>query len=104
MRPEDRIRELIEEGGVLLDKHRLAIMLYLALKEKARFKEITEGLGISAGNLAHHLKILEEKNYIKIDKVWKDLRARIISITPEGRTSLNQLLSRLTTDDKALGE
>ena len=97
MQPEERIRQIIEEGGVLIDRHRLAIMLYLSLRGKARFKDIANGLGISARNLAYHLSILEEKRYVRVDKTWKDLRARIVSITPEGRNTLATFLSKLMT-------
>ncbi|HID05146.1 MAG TPA: ArsR family transcriptional regulator [Aigarchaeota archaeon] len=95
MQPEDRIREIIESEGILFDRHRLAIMLYLSIKGRARFKEISEGLGLSPGNLAHHLKMLEERNYVRVDKVWRDLRARVVSLTPEGVAALSSLLSRL---------
>ncbi len=95
MQPEEKIRQLIEEGGVLIDRYRLAIMLYLSLRDKARFKDIADGLGLSAGNLAHHLKILEEKGYVKVDKIWKDLRGRVISLTPEGHAALVSFLSKL---------
>ncbi len=95
MQPEERIRHLLEKGSVLGDRYRLAIMLYLSLKGRARFKEIAEGLGISAGNLAHHLRVLEEKGYIKVDKTWEDMRARIISLTSEGVVSLADFLTAL---------
>ncbi len=95
MQPEDRIRELLAEGEALVDKHRLAIMLYLTLRGKARFKEIAEGLSITSGNLAHHLKMLEERGYVKVEKEWKDLRARIITITPEGYKALAKFINAL---------
>lgn len=95
MQPEEKIRKLIEESGILIDRHRLAIMLYLSLRGKARFKDIAEGLGLSAGNLAHHLRILEERSYVKVDKMWRDMRGRVISLTPEGYEALVSFLSKL---------
>ena len=95
MLPEEKIREFLESGDVLVDKYRLAIMLFLSLKRKARFKEIADGLQLSAGNLAHHLKILEERRYVKIDKPLSDLRTRIISITPDGYQALASFLAKL---------
>ena len=39
--------------------------------------------------------MLEERNYVRVDKVWRDLRARVVSLTPEGVAALSSLLSRL---------
>ncbi len=94
MQPEENIKRIIEEE-VLGDNVRLAVMLYLSVRGKARFMEVAEGLGISPGRLAHHLKVLEEKGYMMIDKPWKDLRLRILNLTPEGFKALRDFLSKL---------
>lgn len=95
MQPEERIKSIIEVGGVISDSVRLAVMLYLSVRGKARFKEVSEGLGLSTGRLAHHFKTLENAGYVKVDRPWEDLRARIISLTPEGVYALRGFLSKL---------
>jgi len=95
MQPEEKIRRIIEEGEVLGDSVKLAIMLFLSVRGKARFTEVAEGLGLSAGRLAHHLKALEEKDYIRVNRPWEDLRARILMLTPNGINALRRFLSRL---------
>jgi len=39
--------------------------------------------------------VLEEKGYMMIDKPWKDLRLRILNLTPEGFKALRDFLSKL---------
>jgi len=95
MQPEKKIRRIIEEGEVLGDSVRLAVMLYLSVRGKARFMEVAEGLGISPGRLAHHLKALEEKDYVRINRPWEDLRTRILTLTPDGINALRIFLCRL---------
>lgn len=95
MQPEEKIRRLIEEGEVLGDSVRLAVMLFLSVRGKARFMKVAEGLGLSPGRLAHHLKALEEKGYIMVDRPWEDLRTRVLTLTPDGINALRIFLSRL---------
>jgi len=95
MQPEERIRRIIEEGRVLGDSVRLAVMLYLSVRGKTRFMEIAKGLGLSPGRLAHHLKALEEKGYVKVNRPWEDLRTRVLALTPDGISALRIFLSRL---------
>ncbi len=95
MQPEDRARRIIEKGKVLGDSVRLAIALYLSLKEKARFSEVAKGLGISAGRLAYHLRIMEEAGYVRVERVLEDLRGRELRLTPEGAKALMDFIREL---------
>lgn len=95
MQPEEKIRRIIEEGEVLGDSVRLAVMLFLSVRGRARFMEVAEGLGLSAGRLAHHLKALEEKGYMRVNRPWEDLRTRVLMLTPDGIHALRVFLSRL---------
>jgi DNA-binding MarR family transcriptional regulator len=101
MQPEEKIKRIIEEE-VLGDNVRLAVMLYLSVRGKARFMEVAEGLGISPGRLAHHLKALEERGYMMVDKPWKDLRVRILALTPEGFKALRGFLSKLKEVEESI--
>ncbi|MGQ9479753.1 MAG: ArsR/SmtB family transcription factor [Thermoproteota archaeon] len=95
MQPEERIRQIIEAGEVLGDSVRLAVTLYLSVRGKARFTEVAEGLDLSPGRLAHHLKTLEEAGYIRVQRPWEDLRTRVLILTPEGIHALRDFLFRL---------
>ena len=102
MQLEERIRRLLQAGAILGDRVRLAVMLYLSIRGVARFKEIAEGIGLSPGNLAHHLRALEEAGYVSIEKSWHDMRARNVRITERGTAALAEFLAALTdsTEDK----
>lgn len=47
---------------------RLGIMSALVVNEEVNFNELKELLNITDGNLASHLKALEENNIIKVEK------------------------------------
>ena len=47
---------------------RLGIMSALMVNEEVNFNELKELLEITDGNLASHLKALEENNIIKVEK------------------------------------
>lgn len=94
----------IEDGKILRDnalveKTRLSIMLYLHLRSKARFKLLQDSLSLSSGNLATHLKKLEESGLIDVRWDLADTRSRIISITAEGRRKVSDFLEALKDYD-----
>lgn len=97
MQPEEGIRKLIEFNAVLGDGVRLAIMLYLRIKGRARFSELASVLGVSPGRLAHHLEVLERANYVVVDRMREDLRGRIVKITPDGAEALKGYLSSVAS-------
>ncbi len=47
---------------------RLGIMSALMVNDNVNFNDLKELLEITDGNLASHLKALEENNFIKVDK------------------------------------
>jgi DNA-binding HxlR family transcriptional regulator len=47
---------------------RLGIMSVLAVNDSYDFNNLKETLGVTDGNLASHLKALEENNVIKVNK------------------------------------
>lgn len=47
---------------------RLGIMSVLIINDSYDFKNLKETLGVTDGNLASHLKALEENNMIKVNK------------------------------------
>jgi DNA-binding MarR family transcriptional regulator len=60
---------LIENLNKIFDSRiRLGIMSALMVNAEINFNELKELLNITDGNLASHLKTLEESEYIKIEK------------------------------------
>ena len=47
---------------------RLGIMSILCVNESCDFNDLKESLSVTDGNLASHLKALEENNVIKVNK------------------------------------
>jgi DNA-binding HxlR family transcriptional regulator len=47
---------------------RLGIMSILIVNNSSDFNDLKEALGVTDGNLASHLKALEENNVIKVNK------------------------------------
>ncbi|MGC4101668.1 winged helix-turn-helix domain-containing protein [Ferruginibacter sp.] len=60
---------LIENLNKIFDSRiRLGIMSALMVNAEVNFNELKELLDITDGNLASHLKTLEESGYVKIQK------------------------------------
>ncbi|NOT91264.1 winged helix-turn-helix domain-containing protein [Ferruginibacter sp.] len=60
---------LIENLNKIFDSRiRLGIMSALMVNAEVNFNELKELLSITDGNLASHLKTLEESGYVKIQK------------------------------------
>lgn len=59
----------IEQLNKIFDSRvRLGIMSALIINESINFNELKELIDVTDGNLASHLKTLEEKGYIKVQK------------------------------------
>jgi DNA-binding HxlR family transcriptional regulator len=59
----------IEQLNKVFDSRiRLGIMSALLVNEDVRFNDLKELIQVTDGNLASHLKTLEENGYIKVEK------------------------------------
>ncbi len=59
----------IEQLSKIFDSRvRLGIMSALIVNESINFNELKELIEVTDGNLASHLKTLEENKYIKVEK------------------------------------
>lgn len=59
----------IEHLNKIFDSRiRLGIMSALMVNESVNFNDLKELINVTDGNLASHLKTLEENNYIKVSK------------------------------------
>lgn len=63
------MKDPIQQLNKIFDSRiRIGIMSALAVNEKLNFNELKELMDITDGNLATHLKTLEENGYIKVQK------------------------------------
>lgn len=75
---------------------RLGMMSVLMVNENADFNTLKELLGVTDGNLASHIKALEQENYIHIEKQFIAKKPNTqYSITPEGRKAFQQHIEAL---------
>ncbi|MFW9993120.1 MAG: transcriptional regulator [Candidatus Odinarchaeota archaeon] len=75
---------------------RLAIMLFLVNHRKIGFSELQKLLKLTPGNLDHHIKKLEEANYVKTRRSLLSGRAMIvIEITEHGDISFREYIHEL---------
>ncbi len=77
---------------------RLQIVSYLAAAEEPEvsFSELSEKLGLTAGNLSVQLKRLEEAGYLSIAKAFKENRPlTTVMITRNGIAALKLYLQEL---------
>ena len=65
---------------------RLGIMSVLMVNEYADFTSLKELLGVTDGNIASHIKALEKKGYVTVEKSFIDRKPNIrYSATKTGR-------------------
>jgi DNA-binding MarR family transcriptional regulator len=63
------MKNIIENLNKIFDSRiRLGIMSALMVNEEINFNELKELMQVTDGNLASHLKSLEESGYIKVQK------------------------------------
>ena len=75
---------------------RLGIMSVLMVNEEADFNTLKELLGVTDGNLASHIKALENESYIKIEKQFIGKKPNTkYAATIEGKNAFRQHLEAL---------
>ncbi len=93
---------LIENLNKIFDSRiRLGIMSSLMVNEEMNFNELKELLSITDGNLASHLKTLEESAFVKVHKGFIGRKTNTTySITKAGEKSFK---THLTALEKMIG-
>ncbi|RYU93686.1 winged helix-turn-helix domain-containing protein [Emticicia agri] len=77
-------------------KARLGIMSVLMVNEELSFNNMKELLSLTDGNLATHLRALEEANYISFKKEFIGRKpSTVYSVTDEGKQAFNDHLNEL---------
>jgi DNA-binding HxlR family transcriptional regulator len=87
---------------VFENRIRLGIMSVLMINDSCDFNSLKETLGVTDGNLASHLKALEEKEMIKVNKQFIGRKPNTsYSATKAGITDFNNHLKALESLIKA---
>jgi DNA-binding MarR family transcriptional regulator len=75
---------------------RLGIMSALVVNDEVNFNHLKELVGVTDGNLASHLKSLEENGYIKVQKGFIGRKTNTVySATKSGEKAFRQHLDAL---------
>ena len=87
----------IENLNKIFDSRiRLGIMSALMVNEEVNFNELKELIAVTDGNLASHLKTLEEQGYIKVQKGFIGKKTNTTySITKDGDRAFKSHLKAL---------
>ena len=82
--------DALEQGEIFSAQHRFTIMFLLYLHRRVGFTELQRLLGVSPGNLDHHLRRLSEVGYVKTSHVldWRPLK--VVEITSLGAEKLRE--------------
>lgn len=91
------MRNPIEQLNKIFDSRiRLGIMSALIINQKLNFNELKEIIDVTDGNLASHLKTLEENKFIKVEKGFIGRKTNTVySITKNGEKSFRMHLEAL---------
>ena len=86
---------LSSEERVFQSQPRFSILYLLFLKRKIGFIELKQLLGLTPGNLDHHIRKLEEIDCVSSRRIisWKPLV--IIAITPTGADLFRKYILKL---------
>ncbi len=86
----------MEIEALLFNKYRLTIMALLAKKRKLSYKELKSALSTTDGNLATHLRKLEEAGFIEVHKTFEGRRPKTTyEITEYGEKQLEEFLTQI---------
>ena len=81
--------ELSQLDRTVHEPARLAILVILAVVERADFTYVKNQAGLSGGNLASHLAKLEAAGLVAVEKSFEGRRPQTnLSLTPAGREAL----------------
>jgi len=85
-----------EFNEVFSSKIRLGIMTLLVTLENVDFSTIKSQLNATDGNLGAHMRVLEGKGYIQVEKNFLNRRPKTsYTLTDEGRKAFSQHLDHL---------
>jgi len=91
--------------GAALDKGAMTVLYMIEQRQPARASELIGCTGLDASTLSRHVKALSDLGYVKHLPDPADARARLLSLSPAGETTLVQIrAARAATGRRALGD
>ncbi len=82
--------------SLLFNKYRLAIMTLLSKNREMSYRDLKSAVSTTDGNLATHLRKLEDAGFIEVEKTFEGRKPKTIyRITPEGEEALEKFLEEL---------
>lgn len=91
------LEELASLGGLLEHRVRLAVCVLLSKHESMSFSRLKQVLGETDGNLGTHLRKLEDKGYVEVEKSFRDRRpVTWYSLSGAGRAKLQEHVANLS--------
>jgi len=92
----EQLHPLATLDRVVHSPARLMIVTTLYTLESADFIFLMNLTDLTWGNLSSHLSVLEEADYVEIEKTFKGKRATtMISLTPAGREAFREYREQL---------
>jgi len=96
--PIDRLNKVFDS------RIRLGIMSALVVNEEINFNQLKELIEVTDGNLASHLKTLEENGYIKVQKGFIGRKTNTVyAVTKVGERAFKQHLEALEDMIRSIG-
>lgn len=75
---------------------RLGLLTIVNEARRVEFRFIQEAMGLTAGNLSQHIRVLEEAALLRVTKGTEGRRPRTwVSITSQGRAALHDEIASL---------
>ncbi len=91
-------KDTMDLDDALATPARIAILLFLMPRSKATFSMVQKALDVTAGNLSSHLKKLEEREYVIIEKKFVDSKpTTIIEMTMRGHSNIIKYINILNS-------
>jgi DNA-binding MarR family transcriptional regulator len=85
-----------ELNPVIHERARLGIMSMLAAARELSFNDLKAQLGLTDGNLSVHMRILESRGYLAVDKSFVLRKPRtVLRLTKAGRRTFEAYLAVL---------
>lgn len=81
---DDTYKEITELDKVIHERARLAIMTLLYHHREVSFNYLRQALGTTEGNLATHIKALEDAGYIEVMKRFRGKRPETVYRISDG--------------------
>lgn len=89
-------KPFLQLDRVIHEKGRLPIMSLLAASTGLSFTELRDELGMTDGNLAMHIKTLQEAGFISVTKSYPNQRPlTTCALTPAGRKAFANYIDLL---------